>query len=211
MKKLNGACVPLVHLSSYKDWQTVKVKDGKKEIERSKEVPRLTVDELQNITYEAPKPLTDLGRWATPTCLIISGDEKKLGALTNRGSMKADEILKEIAKAQKTLGKQTPEKSWKPFLKAARAVTDALRAEELEKAVKALDGLEKIKNPTDLMKKESEAITRKVMDAGEHHLEMAGYLYDADEDEGKKVLQKLLKMFKGYPLEKKIQAKLDGE
>ena len=208
MRAFNDACVPVAYVTSYKNWPTTDVKVGKQTEKRSLHFPRLTVEELQQIRKTAPDALTKLGSFSTPAYLIFDPSKEKLGDRMDRASVTSAAMLDDLKVAQKKLGAGAPLALYRDFARALAAVSGPLEGDELAKAVKALPSLDKLKGLTSPMKKEADAVRDTITAKGEEKIKDAESYADVDPSAAKEALQKLLEIFKGHPLEKKIREKL---
>ena len=206
MAQFNNLAVGVPYVTSYKDWPTTTIRDGKKKVERSEHYPRLTVAELKGYRSNCPAAVSSLKTWGTPTYLILKNTSDVLVKKLDRGGVTSKKILADIQAAQKKLGKPVKRALYDKFNKACKAVNDALEEFELAKAVKALPALNKLKGLTGPLLEVRDKINKEVTKSGRGWIEEAQEHAEADKEEAIEKLEKLLKIFKGHELKEEIKA-----
>ncbi len=175
--------MPAVFLNSYKNWEKTDVRVGKDVVKRSLHFPRLTVEEMQALTKMTPDAITKLGKWGTPTYLLLDGAQARIGDRLDRGTVTHQKMLEDLAAAQKKLGAAAPMGVYRDFAKALDGLAD-----DFVKTVRALD---KVKGQTDAMRKAAESKIDERIAAAEP--EALGKWADA---------------LKGHSVEKKIRERM---
>ncbi len=205
MKAINDACVPVAYVTSYKNWPGTKVQSGKETVLRSAMFPRLTVEELQALRKTSPDALASLKSFSTPAYLVLDPAKEKVGGVLDR-KVTVESITTDIATAQRKLGAPATMAAFREFDALRAKFSAALEDEDFAKAVRTDLALAKLKNLSEPMKKESDALRESLTRKGEEKIvEIEAYV---DPAAVKEDLVKLADAFKGHALEKTIRERL---
>jgi len=188
-------------VTSYKNWPTVDVKNGKETLKRAEIFPRLTTDQLQALRKATPEAMWNLKSFATPNYLVFNPSKEQVGDKMDR-KVTTDSIVADIATAQKKLGTAAGVAVYRDFMKVLPALDD----DDFAKSSKAAVALDKLKGLNEAMAKEAAGAREKFETrVNERIAEIEAYV---DPAAVKEDLAKLADQLKGHPLEKKIREKL---
>ena len=197
--------MPVVYVTSYKNWPAADVKSGKEMVKRSSEFPRLAVEELQALRKQTPEELKKIGSFSTPNYLVLNASKERVAAMLDR-KVTTDGVLAALADCQKKLGPGAGVAIGQEFSKALKNAAELLDGDDMAKAVKAVASLDKLKGLSAPMTKAAGELRAKLVAKGEEKIaEIEAYVDPAAVRED---LAKLADAFKGHALEKKIREKL---
>jgi hypothetical protein len=157
IRPLNDACVPLVMPTSYKNYESVKIKGE----DRYKDYPRLTVEEAKGFTHSAESAVDykEYEKWVTPVYVIANSKKELVVKTLDRKVINVQRILQDIQAAQgKIGGKGCPVLLYRQYCKSYEAAKKAADDGDKEKARKALAEIDKLKSLTDAMKEQVSAL-----------------------------------------------------